>query len=329
MASSFSLDPAVPMSAAVRRAACAELDVACAGLASPPDRHKGVHEARKCLKRLRSLLLLIRPGLPEPLFLNLVDRIRSTARGLAPARDAHALLDAIDKLHERIEVDGDDTPVQNLKAWLLRRRKAAEHSLRGTMATEAMEALATLRPALANLAVYPDDFSPVAKGLRDSYRLGRKAFSQAFATGDDEDFHDWRKTLQHHWRHMQLLTPCWPSELSARAELARGLSQILGDDHDISLIQQLVSTPTLVFASPEDTVAFMKQCRQRQKDLRREAKKRGSRLLAERSGSFVDRIEAYWQDAARNAKKPLAVARPNNVVAFGATGTAARSRASG
>jgi hypothetical protein len=248
---------------------------------------------------------------------------------MAPARDSHALIDAIDMLHERIEVDGDDTPVQNLKAWLHRRRKAAEHSLRGTMATEAMEALATLRPALANLAVYPDDFSPVAKGLRDSYRLGRKAFSQAFATGDDEDFHDWRKTLQHHWRHMQLLTPCWPSELSARAELARGLSQILGDDHDISLIQQLVSTPTLVFASPEDTVAFMKQCRQRQKDLRREAKKRGARLLAERSGSFVDRIEAYWQDAARNAKKPLAVARPNNVVAFGATGTAARSRASG
>ena len=105
--------------------------------------------------------------------------------------------------------------------------------------------------------------------------MDARPLPRAFATGDDEDFHDWRKTLQHHWRHMQLLTPCWPSELSARAELARGLSQILGDDHDISLIQQLVSAPTLVFASPEDTVAFMKQCRERQKELRQEARNAG------------------------------------------------------
>jgi CHAD domain-containing protein len=329
MASSFSLDPAVPMSAAVRRAACAELDAACAGLASPPDRHKGVHDARKCLKRLRSLLLLIRPGLPEPLFVSLVDRVRNIARGLAPARDAHALLDAIDKLKGQIDLDDDGTPVQNLKAWLHRRRKSAEKSLKGTMASDALDALTSLRPALANLAVYPDDFSPVAKGLRNSYRDGRRAFARAFATGDDEDFHDWRKTLQHHWRHMQLLTPCWPSELTARAELARSLSQILGDDHDISLIQQLVSAPTLVFASPEDTVAFMKQCRERQKALRRDARKRGERLLAERSQPFVARIEAYWQNAAEKARRPQVAARPNNVVAFGDASLAARSRASG
>jgi CHAD domain-containing protein len=327
MASSFSLDPAVAMSAAVRCAACAELDAACAGLASPPDRHKGVHDARKCLKRLRSLLLLIRPGLPEPLFLSLVDRIRNIARGLAPARDAHALLDAIDKLRDEIDVDVDGTPVQNLRAWLHRRRKAATRSLKGTMAADALQALSALRPTVANLAVYPDDFSPVAKGLRDSYRNGRQAFARAFASGDDEDFHDWRKTLQHHWRHMQLLTPCWPSELSARAELSRGLSQILGDDHDIALIQQLVSAPTLVFASPEDTVAFMKQCRQRQKGLRQEARKRGAKLLAERARPFVARIEAYWQNAAEKARKPDVVPRPNNVVAFGDAAFAARSRA--
>ncbi|MGB6428933.1 MAG: hypothetical protein WBF11_12605, partial [Methyloceanibacter sp.] len=77
MDSSFNLDPAVPMSEAVRRVACAELDAASTGLTSPPDRHKGVHDARKCLKKLRSLLLLIRPGLPEALFLSLTERVRT------------------------------------------------------------------------------------------------------------------------------------------------------------------------------------------------------------------------------------------------------------
>ncbi|MGB3021147.1 MAG: CHAD domain-containing protein [Methyloceanibacter sp.] len=325
MDSSFNLDPAVPMSEAVRRVACAELDAASAGLTSPPDRHKGVHDARKCLKKLRSLLLLIRPGLPEALFLSLTERVRTIARGLASARDAHALLDAINKLEA--QVDDDGAPIVALRDWLRQRRQAAERNLEGDMSTDALRALFALRPAMANLAVYPDDFRPVAKGLRESYRDGRKAFARAFASGADEDFHDWRKTLQHHWRHMQLLTPCWPSELTARAELSRSLSQILGDDHDIALIQQLVSAPTMTFASPEDTAAFLKRCRRRQRALRQDARKRGGRLLAERSRPFVDRIEALWLDAAQAAKTPPAVAQPSNVVAFGDAG--GRARASG
>ena len=66
----FNLDPAVPMSEAVRRVASAEVEAAYASLASPQERHKGVHDARKCLKRLRSLLILVRPGLPEPVFVS-------------------------------------------------------------------------------------------------------------------------------------------------------------------------------------------------------------------------------------------------------------------
>jgi CHAD domain-containing protein len=317
MGLSYSLDPAMPMSEAVRRVACAELDAAYAGLSSPPDRHRGVHDARKCLKRLRSLLVLIRPGLPEPVFLSLTDRVRTIARGLAPARDAHALLDAIDKLGDGDQNPGEITPIRALRAWLHRRRQAAERSLESNMASDAMRGLFALRPAMASLAVYPDGFQPVAKGLRESYRSGRKAFAHAVASGSDEDFHEWRKTLQHHWRHMQLLTPCWPSELSARVEAARTLSQLLGDDHDIALLRQLVSAPTMVFAGPEDTQAFLKRCRNRHKVLRREAETRGARLFVERSRPFVERIEAYWLTAAQGISETPSPARADNVVAFG------------
>lgn len=317
MGLSFSLDPAMPMSEAVRRVACAEVDAAYAGLASPPDRHRGVHDARKCLKRLRSLLVLIRPGVPEPVFLSLTERVRSIARGLAPARDAHALLDAIDKLGGGDQNPGESTPIRALRAWLHRRRQAAERSLESNTASDAMRGLFALRPAMAGLAVYPDGFPPVAKGLRESYRSGRQAFTRALASGSDEDFHEWRKTLQHHWRHMQLLMPCWPSELSARVEVARTLSQLLGDDHDIALLRQLVSAPTMVFASPEDTQAFLKRCRNRHKALRREAETRGARLFVERSRPFVERIEAYWLTAAQGAGETATPARADNVVAFG------------
>src|SRR6185437_13892719 len=113
------------------------------------------------------------------------------------------------------------------------------------------------------------------KGLRQSYRGGRKALAKAFASGSAEDFHEWRKALQHHWRHMQLLTPCWPSELSARVEISRSLSQILGDDHDIAMLQHLISAPTMSFASPDVTASFLKHCRSRPRELRRDAKHLG------------------------------------------------------
>ena len=69
------------------------------------------------MKRLRSLLVLIKPGLPDPLYLSLIDRLRTVARGLASARDAAALLDAIDKF-AKTEGEGEATPIPALRAWL-------------------------------------------------------------------------------------------------------------------------------------------------------------------------------------------------------------------
>jgi CHAD domain-containing protein len=322
----YCLDPAIPMSDALRRVALAELEYAQSALSAASDRHGGVHSARKCLKRLRALLALIRPGLPEPVFANLSEKLRSIALGLAPARDAHALIDAIDKLVADASSEPDMAPIHSLRGWLSKRRQAAERNLEGRAASEATRGLAELKPAFAGLAVYPDNFHSVAEGLRLRYRATRKAFGLAFATGTDKDFHDWRKGVQHHWRHMQLLAPCWPSELTARVEAARSLSQLLGDDHDIALLRQLVSTPTMVFGSLEDTALFLKRCRRRQKALRREAKAQGERLFVERSRPFVERIEAYWLAVAEGAATPIVAAtaleerradeRGDNVVPF-------------
>jgi hypothetical protein len=314
---SYRLDPAMPMSAALRRVAFAELDLAHGALATPPERHSGVHSARKCLKRIRSLLLLARPGMPEPVFSHLSERLSAVARGLAPARDAQALSDAIDKLERETERGPGDGPIQSLRGWLQKRRMAAEQNLERSAASDAMRGLLELRPVFAGLAVYPDDFTPVSEGLRRCYREARKSFGLAFASDRAEDVHEWRKSVQHHWRQMQLLAPCWPSELTARVESARALSQTLGHDHDIALLCRLVSTPTMTFGTPEETAAFLKRCRRRHKTLRKEARTKGERLFVERARPFAERIEAYWQIAASGVGKPIAQEPADNVVAFG------------
>jgi CHAD domain-containing protein len=312
----YRLDPALPMSESVRLVAVAELEYAQSALRSTTDRHGGVHSARKCLKRLRALLALVRPGLPDPVFDNLTDRLRIIAQGLAPARDAHALIDAIDKLASRDAADPATTPTQSLRAWLTRRRDQAERNLEGTAVSEAVRALSGLNAALAGLAIYPDDFQVVAEGLRLRYKSARRAFAEAYATGHDEDFHQWRKGVQHHWRHMQLLAPSWPAVLGERVTEARALSQLLGDDHDIALLSRLISTPTMVFGTPDDTESFLLRCRKRQKALRREAKDRGERLFAERPRDFVAKVEEHWRLAVEAAQRPIvtvsAAAKPDD-----------------
>jgi len=317
---SYRLDPALPMSEALRRVALAEIDLAYTSLATPSDRHTGVHSARKCFKRLRSLLLLARPGMPEPVFGKLTAQVISIGKGLAAARDAQALLDAVDKLERHTEPGSGEGPIQSLRGWLHKRRQAAEHSLEQSTASEATHQLLALRPALAALTVYPDDFSPLAEGLTRCYRATRKDFAAAFASDEADKLHEWRKGVQHHWRQMQLLTPCWPSELSARADAARSLSQLLGDDHDIAMLLHLVSTPTMTFGSLEETAAFVKRCRRRHRALRKEAKIQGKRLFVEKPRPFAARIQAYWSTAAIGADK--LVVKPvqqDNVVAFGDT----------
>ena len=324
----YRLDPAKPMSEALRSVALGELDVAHSALASAPDRHKGVHSARKCFKRLRSLFLLARPGMPEPVFRSLTSRVANIGKGLAAARDAQALLDAIEKLEQNTEAGAGDGPMRSIRGWLHKRRNAAEQNLAQTTASEALSKLLQLRPALAGLAVYPDDFTPLAKGLERCYRATRKHFRAAIESDDAEELHEWRKGVQQHWRHMQLLMPCWPSELSARVEASRSLSQVLGDDHDIAMLTHLVMTPTMTFGTPEDTTAFLKRCRKRHKALRKDARTRGERLFVEKPGPFANRIHAYWTTATVGANQPVALpaqqqpAQPepvqqDNVVAIG------------
>lgn len=314
---SYRLNPAMPMSEALRHVAFAELELAHNSLHTPPERHSGVHSARKCLKRLRSLLLLARPGMPQPVFSTLTERLAFIAKGLAAARDAAALIEATEKLEKETGQGPGLGPLHSLRAWLHKRRHAAEQNLEKSAASDAMHGLLALRPAFARLSVYPDDFRSLAKGLRQCYRATRASFRDAFESERDEDLHEWRKGVQHHWRQMQLLAPCWPAELTARVEAARSLSQNLGDDHDISLLIRLISTPTMTFGTQEETAAFLKRCRRRHKVLRKEARKQGERLFTEGARPFAERIETYWQIAAGDAAVAKTETRPDNVLVFG------------
>ena len=129
---SYRLDPAMPVSEALRSVALTELEIAHTALATPSDRHTGVHSARKCFKRLRSLLLLARPGMPDPVFVNLTARVARIGKGLAAARDAQALLDDMDDDAELLHkiptlFQYDEGRRRRIAEWARREHSAEAH----------------------------------------------------------------------------------------------------------------------------------------------------------------------------------------------------------
>jgi hypothetical protein len=143
------------------------------------------------------------------------------------------------------------------------------------------------------------DLSQVIEGMERVYRKARRAFRAAYETPSDEAFHNWRKAVQQHWRHMQLMSRAWPEVLGGRAAEAKELSRLLGDDHDLAVLIAFVAHRGKSALSPGDAAALVQQCRTSQAELRELARPRGERLFVERASDLSARMAHYWTAASR------------------------------
>lgn len=302
MAFRFRLDE--PIQKGFRRIGSEQIERALGQLSAGIDLPTEIHEARKCLKRVRALLRLGREGLGEQVFEAENRRFADIAGRLAPARDDHVLSETLLKL-EAAEHDAlPREALRRLRAALLADR--AETAVVGADPAVLADVKAELSDALAGfrrLALKPANTATLIAGLARSYRRGRTAMDLAYESGDDEAFHAWRKGVQAHWRHMALLTRLWPALINARVEAARELSQILGDDHDLSLLRSRIEAPGSGGPlSPDERAALLALVRARQATLRSVAKPRGEILFAASPKAHGRWIGALWTGAQGKAK---------------------------
>lgn len=312
MAYRFELDES--LADGVRRIGCEQIDEAIQQLGKSSDPHRGIHEARKALKRLRALLWLARPALRGRDFKSEYKGFRDIGRNLSQARDAQAMFEAVRKLNGAAPPEAK-AGAERVTQWIKERRGAALRSLDHGPKEVAIASLRDAGRRFGQLRV-KGGFDRIGKGLQKSYRGGRRAFACAYDRGADEDFHDWRKRVQQHWRHMQLLEAAWPDVLNARVALAKDLSQMLGDDQDLFMLCERLRNEKDLAEAPE-IQAFLAACWMRQQALRAEAQPRGDRLFVERPRAFRERITACWHTARRltrsqgeAAKKESAKAKP-------------------
>ncbi|MFG0332480.1 MAG: CHAD domain-containing protein, partial [Maioricimonas sp. JB049] len=171
----------------------------------------------------------------------------------------------------------------------------------GMTLDELVDALRDQRQQVAAWSLEADGFDAIAGGLGKTFGRGIKALKRARESRTDEDLHDWRKRVKYHWYHCRLLRELWPQMLMARIHELDRLSDLLGDDHDLAVLNQTISdTPGPFgdavgpFGDAATRAALRGRIEQRRRDLQRQAFDLGHRVYAESAKRLTQRFEAWW-----------------------------------
>jgi CHAD domain-containing protein len=291
---SFRLELDEPIGKGLRRIAREQLGRAEQRLAESHD-PTTVHEVRKGFKRVRALLRLVRPGIGEEAFKTENARYRDIGQLLSGARDRYVMLETLSALEARSAIAAK----ASAEVRALVSEPVSEGAVNGVAVGdpfgEVAKRLTQGRRTLDRVLLQIDRFEPIEAGIARNMKAGQRTFAAAFAEQTDEAFHEWRKTVQHHWRQMLLLSRAWPSYMTARAHLARDLSQLIGEDHDHGVLAQFVTNEARIDRRVARAVAAA--CAERQRAIRAHARPLGARLLAEGPNGLARRVALYWEGA--------------------------------
>jgi CHAD domain-containing protein len=298
-------------SAGLRRSAQDELDDAMRQLTEELDADPvvAVHEARKSVKKLRALLRLARRELGEETYARENAALRDAGRRLSDTRDADVMLQTFDGLADRAVGHLPQTTLTRIRAALGgRRRRAGPATLRRLAGVVAQE-LAAARDRSEDWHLERDDWRLVARGLVRAYSRGATALPRSGSTPAVEELHDWRKRVKDLWYHTRLLKPIWPGVLEATAEEAHRLSELLGDDHDLAVLRERLTTdPAFTEALPADLGPLIEVIDARRAELLDQARLVGRRLYAEKPKAFERRMRRYWDAWRAEVERPAPVA---------------------
>ncbi|MCA9969985.1 MAG: CHAD domain-containing protein, partial [Anaerolineales bacterium] len=282
----------------MRRIVGEQIDAIVAGLTDEAvDRDTAVHDARKRFKRLRAALRLVRDALDADVYRRENMCYRDAARLLAGARDSAVLIAVLDGLTAAYADELAAADAAGIRAGLVARYEAVQQAAfaQGDVVPRVLETLAAARERAAALPIAADDFAALAPGLARVYRRGRQRMRAIGAgAGTAAQFHDWRKRVKYLWHQVEILQESWPPVLRPWGDELHRLADVLGDEHDLTVLAETVRADEARFGGEAARPALLALVARRRAELQAAARPLGARLYAEKPRQFVARQAAYW-----------------------------------
>lgn len=299
----YRIRPEKPFTDEVRTVAGGQLAIAIDALEHTPNGlHEAIHEARKKFKRVRALYRLV--ARDDKDFRDSENvRLRDTARTLSRVRDAAALIETLGFLKDRCATDEERGAVDHALAILGERRDAiakAETDLSDKVAAAADQC----RKATEALDQLTFDDRPrktarrLAKSWRKSLTKAQDALKSCHAGADGEVFHELRKAGQTYWMNLSLLREIWPSAMQAKRATAKTLVDLLGHEHDISVLVALIDGEAGLLGDGDQMAHLLGLIIREQQRIRLEALRLADGVFAEKPADEARIIELLWFAAA-------------------------------
>ncbi|MGV1820131.1 CHAD domain-containing protein [Agrobacterium sp. CG160-95] len=300
----FRIDPNKPFDDEIRRAGLELIEEAITSLRDQPSgRHEAVHDARKRFKRLRALYRLIARAAPD--FSKEENaRFRDIARSLAFAREATALVETVEYLETFAASTTQGKALRSIATVLRKRRDhAIEHEAGLDEAIAA--AIAGCEEARKKLKAVslPDELKDVTRLVKTGWakqrKRARKALADCHEQADVEHFHELRKAGQAYWMHLGLLRRLWPSAMRAKRADTKRLVDILGHEHDLSVLAAFADREPERFGNGERLALLLDAIIQRQQALRGDGLELANEVFSESARTESRIVGLLWRQAAK------------------------------
>ncbi len=253
-----------------------------------------VHDARKQIKKARAALRLLRDAIGDGAYRRENMALRDAARPLGVARDSKVFLLALDDLVERYAPATRSLQLDKFRSVLRKEQTTARQSITVTLINKQRRALREASSQIDRWRIRGEEWEVIGGGLERIYRGGNKAMRVATSSHASEDLHEWRKQVKYLWHQLQIVAPSWPDLLGELAAQTHKLADHLGDDHDLAVLRQKISSNVDAFET-RDRDALVAILDRRRKQLQDKAFKLGARIFEEKPGRFSSRLGNYWR----------------------------------
>lgn len=251
-----------------------------------------IHEARRHLKRVRSLLRLVSAAADEKAVAHEDKILRFAAKRLSRSRDAEVCLATFEALashHKSAANDGIRV--------LLRERSDRAHQTAATPA-QLLAIATTVRESghrLAGIAFSADDWQLISTGLEDAYRDARKMRKLAGKKAGDKELHAWRKRIKRLFFQLDLIRDFLGKSQRRVVKCLDKLGDVLGEHHDLDLLAVCFRDLAAHGIAQDDSSSAEKLASKRRKKLKKCISKLAKDSFDLGTKSFMAKVKEGWK----------------------------------
>jgi len=261
-----------------------------------------IGEVRKCFKRVRAALRLVREELGDDLYHEENWFFRDAARPLTQVRDAVVLVETADRLRQQLVRTIGPGAFTKIRGVLIANRQEVRRLVldEGSAFTAVADTATRALARLSDWKLQRDGWAAVETGLRRVYRQGHRALARAAESPSVVNLHEWRKQTKYLWHQLQLLEATWTDAEKDFVDRAHQLARFLGEDHDLAVLRETLAADPLAYGGHHILKGVFSVIDHHRQEVERQAFALGEEIYNDSPGIFTGRIKVlmYREEAA-------------------------------